>query len=325
MNTAYIYSATRFNTLGTELFSRSDIDRLLLVSSSELPATLEDTYLAPYLSQVGGDDISDAVELTLAEARRLIYRLVPDGEAFGVLWVRHDIHNLRVLAKSNQSELSWEELEKHLVTNGHYLPVELYERVSSSTLNRLEAGWQDAYDKAVQLVLNGELDKVDAVFDALFFTTVTRIVGRSNDAFMKRYVKAMIDIYNIKNTLRRTVLSHSQSGSGFVSGGTFSDKELESKDQAVAALAVLAPDHFTMAIDAYESTGHTNQLDAALDDYLLTLTKNASVDLFGTATIVLYYLRTEQAAANLRAILVGKQSGLTNEIIKTKLRLAYVN
>jgi len=41
--------------------------------------------------------------------------------------------------------------------------------------------------------------------------------------------------------------------------------------------------------------------------------------------LVLYYLQTRQAAANVRTIVVGKNSGMTAEDIRSNLRLAYVN
>jgi Archaeal/vacuolar-type H+-ATPase subunit C len=93
----------------------------------------------------------------------------------------------------------------------------------------------------------------------------------------------------------------------------------------IAAFETLSPGFFTAAVDAYDATGNTTQLDARIDDYLVTLAKAASTDMFSSASLVLYYLRARQAAQNIRTIVVGRSSGMTEDAIRANLRLAYVN
>jgi hypothetical protein len=40
---------------------------------------------------------------------------------------------------------------------------------------------------------------------------------------------------------------------------------------------------------------------------------------------VLYYLKCRQAAANIRTIVVGKESGMSEADIRANLRMAHVN
>jgi vacuolar-type H+-ATPase subunit C/Vma6 len=47
--------------------------------------------------------------------------------------------------------------------------------------------------------------------------------------------------------------------------------------------------------------------------------------MFSSASLVLYYLLCRQAAANIRTIVVGRNSGQSEEAIRANLRLAYVN
>ena len=53
--------------------------------------------------------------------------------------------------------------------------------------------------------------------------------------------------------------------------------------------------------------------------------KEASYDMFSSASLVLYYLKCRQAAANVRIIFVGKNSGMKESIIRANLRMAHVN
>jgi len=82
------------------------------------------------------------------------------------------------------------------------------------------------------------------------------------------------------------------------------------------ALATLVDEHFWQdAVTTYESTGNSTLLDARMDEYLLGLAHEASYRLFSSATLVLYYLRTRQAAANIRSIVVGKNTNIQDNSI----------
>jgi len=326
MNTSYVYSATRLNTLGTELLSITDIDRLLVADPGEdLAQALKETYLAPYVLQVENEDVTEAIEMTLVEAKQLIERIAPEGNQFSVLWVQYDIHNLRVLAKAAKVGKTLDEVVTYMSRRGMYAPEELHSHVEAGTLNRLQIDWQTAYDAAMRHVDAGDLDKIDAVFDELLFTTIKRTAQMSDDRFLKRYVAAVIDMYNVKATLRRARLGTMTMQPEFISGGTFTASELVNADAAATALETLSPGFFTAAIESYNSNGNTSELDARIDDYLVSITKAAATDVFSSASTILYYLRARQAATNVRTIVVGRNSGMDTESIKANLRYAYVN
>lgn len=326
MNTSYVYSATRLNTLGTELLSQTDMDRLLVAEpGAELATALKETYLAPYVLQVQNEDVAEAIEATLVEAKRLIHRIAPDGDVFRVLWVQYDIHNLRVFAKATRSGKSFEEVASYTSNRGIYKPADLHAHASDGTLNRLQIDWQLAYDAARRHVEAGELDQVDAVFDELLFATIKRIAVKHGDTFIKKYVSAVIDMYNAKATLRRIKLGVAAMQPEFVTGGTFAASELTSVDSVMAAFETLSPGFFSSAMAVYTATGNTSELDARIDDYLVSITKSAATDMFSSASLVLYYLRARQAATNIRTIVVGRNSGMNIDAIRANLRTAYVN
>lgn len=326
MNTSYIYSATKAATLSNDLLSHTDIERLLVAKPGEdLQSALKETYLAPFLLEVPNEDMYEAIEATLVKAKKLIHRTAPDGDVFRVLWVQYDIHNLRVFAKATRENLPFEELSSYTSLRGIYTPAELYEHAAAGTLNRLQIDWQSAYDAALRHVEAGELDQVDAVFDALFFAAITRIATSCTDAFIKRYVTALIDMHNLKTAWRRHQLGAAFVQTAFVSGGTFAEAELSTKELVKQAFEILSPGFFTAAVTAYEDTRNSSMLDARLADYITTLAKTASVDMFSSASVVLYYQRAREAAANIRTIVVGRNSGMDVETIRANLRTAYVN
>ena len=107
MQTSYIYSVSRVNTLAQYLLTKTDIERLLVAQPGEdLQSALKETYLAPYVLRAKDGDVAEAIELTLIDAKKLVHHIAPNGDMFRVLWARYDIHNLRVFAKAKAKNLT---------------------------------------------------------------------------------------------------------------------------------------------------------------------------------------------------------------------------
>ena len=241
-----------------------------------------------------------------------------------LLWLRYDIHNLRLFAKATGANISYEALETHVSESGMHDPAYLFEKSQNQSLNGLEAGWQEAYDNAVRS-LETEGESVDTIFDRLYFKTIQHKAEVSGDVFLKRYVKALIDLYNLKARLRTIVYPQVANGIRHIEGGTFAASEIETKEQIMSGYQSLGGENlWREAVEAYLSTGNTTQLDARADDYLLTITREAAYDMFSTASLVLYYLRSKQAAANIRTVITLRDGGLEEDRIRPNLRLAYV-
>lgn len=84
-------------------------------------------------------------------------------------------------------------------------------------------------------------------------------------------------------------------------------------------------DFWKDAIEYYQTIGNSTSIDARSGEYLLTFAKEESHDMFSSASLVLYYLKCRQAAANIRIIVVGRNNGVKESAIRANLRMAYVN
>jgi vacuolar-type H+-ATPase subunit C/Vma6 len=327
MQTSYIYSVSRVNALSQSLLSKTDIERLLVASAGEdLQSALKETYLAPYLLQVKDEDMATAIEQTLIDAKRLVHRIAPNGNMFRVLWIQYDIHNLRVFAKATANGLTYEECKTFVSDRGVYDPEYLYKSVESGTLDFLQTDWQTAFDKAVQTVAAGEISAVDGIFDELYFATSRRIVEGSNDPFIKSYLKTFIDLHNLKGKLRLLKNQSFDFKPTFITGGSLDESELETEEAVYLAFAKYGGANFWKeALEYYQSTGNTTSIDARSGEYMLVMAKEASYNMFSSASLVMYYLKCRQAAANVRIIVVGKNSGAKESAIRANLRMAYVN
>ncbi len=327
MQTSYIYSASKVNALSQFLLNKTDIERLLVAEPGEdLQKALKETYLAEYLLHVPHEDVSLAIEETLKHAKKLIFRITPQGQMFRILWVQYDIHNLRVFAKASAAGLTYDQCLPYVSERGIYEPAYLYEHVQDATLNRLQINWQDAYEQALQTAASGDLGKIDGVLDELYFATSKRIVETFGDAFLSSYLKTLIDLSNLRSRLRHLQNTAVSFSPEFVEGGTFGPKQIETMEQTFALFARQGgAEYWKEALEYFAETGNFTRLDARVADRLLMVAKEGSRDMFSSASLVLYYLKCRQAAANVRSIVVGKNSGMKAEDIHANLRLAYVN
>lgn len=326
MQTSYIYSASKANALSEFLLNKTDIERLLVADPGEdLQSALKETYLAPYVIRVPNESVSLAIEETLKHAKKLIHRITPQGDMFRVLWVQYDIHNLRVFAKASVVGMSYEDCKPFLSERGIYPPQYLYEHAENSTLNNLQIGWQEPYNEALQVAQSNDLRTLDGIFDQLYFDTSKRIVTAVGDSFVHTYLQTLIDLYNLKSRLRHLKNETVDFAPKFVDGGTFSPESVDSLDSVMSMFERFGgAEYWADALEDYRENGNFTQIDAKSADYLLTVAKQGSYDMFSSASLVLYYLKCRQAADNIRSIVVGKNNGLEATAIKSNLRLAYV-
>lgn len=318
---------SRVNALSQSLLSKTDIERLLVAEpGDDIQSALKETYLAPYIVQAPNEDMSVAIEQTLIEAKRIVHQIAPKGNMFRVLWIQYDIHNLRVFAKATANGFSFEECKPFVSERGVYDPAYLYSCVEKGTLDFLQADWQGAYDAAVQKVAAEEVNEVDGIFDALYFATSRRIAKTGGDEFIQNYLRNFIDLHNLKGVLRLLKNPSFDFKPSFIEGGMIDQTQLETEDDVFAAFARYGgADFWKDAIEYYQKTGNTTSIDARSGEYLLVLAKEASYDMFSSASLVMYYLKCRQAAANVRIIVVGKNSGTKESAIRANLRMAYVN
>ncbi|MCA9355510.1 V-type ATPase subunit [Candidatus Kaiserbacteria bacterium] len=329
MKTSYIYSVSRVNALSQFLLTKTDIDRLLVADKGEdMQSALKETYLAPYIVRVPNEDVSLAIEQTLIDAKHLVHRLSPnsDSDMFRIMWIQYDIHNLRVFAKATASKLAYEECGAFLSHRGVYDPEYLYSCVEKGSLDSLQPGWQKAYEKALQTVAVGDIHVVDGIFDELYFTTSKAILNVVGDQFMKSYLSTYIDLYNLKSRLRHLKNEGVDFKPVFVDGGSFTADKIETAEDVYTIFSRFGgSDFWKEAIEYYQATGNTTSIDARSGEFMLVFAKEGSYDMFSPASLVLYYLKCRQAAANIRIIVVGINSGMKESAIRANLRMAYVN
>lgn len=326
MNTSYIYSASRVQALGQTLLTEADVERLLAApTAGERFRALHESYLAPYLDQDDMPAAMTALDRHLQEVKRVVLGIAPEARPLSVLWLKYDFHNLRIFMRGKLERLSYEATTALFSGQSYYPADQFYEYAVANTLNRLEPELHEAYHEAYRYLEARDGAAADRIVDAAYFACVRRIVGGTTDSFLRQHVAGRIDLFNLTSRLRTLAHNHVDFDRVFVSGGTIRRDQIEILEQTLAAFAELGGESFwRAALTEYQDTGHSTRIDARADDYLLQQAVTTSVDIFSSASLVAYVLKAREAAATVRAVLVGTASGLPAHTIRHNLRPTYV-
>lgn len=325
MNTAYIYSANRVNALSTELLQSADVERLLEAGTvRERIGALRESYLAPFLSQDTDEDVSAALEASVVAAKELLAAVAPDAKLLQVLWYRNDLHNIRVFSKGRLLDWDYATMLPYLSQAGIYAPEYLYEHLTQDTLYRLMPELHDGYHAAWRLAESGNLDEFDTVLDHAYFAGAQRLAQETGDQFVREFIKMETDLHNAMVALRALVVPAFDLGKLFVSGGTFTANQCNTYEQVAERLSNYGGiDFWQAALAEYQEQQHTTALDKVRDNYRLRFVTERVHDMFSVASLFAYALRVQQSAATVRTIMVGADTKVPTDIIRTQLRITY--
>ena len=325
MSTNYIYSSSRVKALEKGLLSEADVERLLSIENvSELLKTLKDTYLNTLTGEESVENLSAVLEKTNLETKALLEKISPEPDLLVYFWFRFDVHNLRVVLRALKTGKGLDEVLPFMSKLGKYDPVVLFERAKAGTLEQINSGLKNIYDRAVKASEQG-LAKADQEFDKGYFLLTEDLVKKSDNKVLADIQKLQIDLYNLKTGLRRLALGEVNDFSWFISGGSFVATTIDTQEKLLAKLNTFGGERFWKeAIAEYLENGHFTTINVKMDEYLLTAIKGMDNDVFSIATLISYLLKQQNVSLNIQAIVVGKENKQSGEIIRKQLRAIYV-
>ena len=326
MKTSYIYSSSRVKALEKELLNEASVNHLLESAKGEaFMKALKETYLATHLKSENADGVFSALEDSLVEAKNLIERVAPEKRLFDFLWVRYDLHNLRVILKAKKAGLSEDKMSPYLSRLGKYTPETLQEHISAGTLNRLESEFKVIYEQAEKIMEEQGVATADLLIDTSYFELAKRMVHDTHDLSLGKVIRLQIDLYNLRTKLRTLLVEREDSSAWFVTGGNLRLSDIDSKEQALSALLAYGGEkYWREAIEVYNTEQHLTLIEARADDFLLETLRDMSHDIFSPASLIAYFLQTQNSAKIIQTITVGKESGQDESQIRKHLRTLYV-
>ena len=327
MNTSYIYSATRVNTLTPSLLQEADIARMLEANTADdLKLAIKESYLGSYMEDGAGTfNIETALQNNLQSNKDIVMSIAPKPRDLAIMWLEADIHNLRVFIKAKNAEFDQTETYQQFLPYGLYAVDTFYSHAVADTLYRLEPELHTAYHTGYRLAEEGSFHKLETTLDQTYFACQKRLAEESHNLFLVAFVKLQIDLYNLKTRLRtlKTKTRHDFDRL-YVEGGTVNKDALGTYEQTLATLYTFGGEAlWREVIQTYEEKNDSLPLELLLERYVAGYVAEAKNDIFSLASLISYILQVRLSGTVLRMLFVGKESGIDNKVLQDNVNIVY--
>ena len=319
----YAYAVAKIKALSTRLFDQVYLMRLVdaedmdsfskLLSGRGYPVTI---------------DLDESLDRELIETYQFCEGLLIDEHKniITALRKKYDYHNCKVLMKA---ELLGENKDYLLSGCGSINSELLSEAVRERRFGKLPGEMANAAKECFALLeQERNTHKCDIILDRACFLDMLDLAKKADNPFFLTFIKYQIDIANIIAFCRiqKNGGSEHDLQEILVSGGDINTANLNINMGYDALKNVLKEmgTEVESAVEQLEKEGSFTSLERLLDDYLIRFIKNVKYQSFGPEPIVAYLFAKESELKAVRIIASGKSGGVSDDIIRERLRETYV-
>ncbi len=326
-DTEYLYLSTKIRAMESRLLEGERMERMLEA------ATVEDA--AKVLVECGYPEMPvvtvDTVDEVLAQAREQLFAemsdLAPNEAMLDVFKVKYDYHNAKALLKSEAQGLDPDRL---LVDTGRVHPAVLKEAVEKSEFRDIPKVMADAIIQARE-VLGATRDpqRSDLILDKAYFREMEELAEKTGSEFLKGYVRMLVDAANLRSLVRvlRMERDADYLAEVLFPGGSISParvlKAADGEDLETVYFATPFAAAAAAGQIAIEGDGLTS-FEKACDDAVNAYMQQAKYVAFGEQPLLGYVSAKDNEFTAVRIILTGRLADLPADVIRERLRNAYV-
>lgn len=264
----------------------------------------------------------DALSAQLSKAYADVAELVSGERFMDVFLLKNDYHNLKVLIKS---EISQQDGSKYLVGGGTVDTEAIKTAFQTKSLDTLPSNMSEAVSKAYEAYgksMSGQM--IDIVLDKAAFKDMKATADKSNNNFVKKYMEILCDLSNLKSFLRIKNMKKSFEtfSDVFVEGGSLGLGTFKQCFSSESPASAFKSTPFGELCE-YMLQGFT-AFEKQCDDYLMYFIKDAKYKSLTLEPMVAYIYARETEVKTVRIILNSKVNNIEAEVIKERLRDAYV-
>ena len=321
--TDYAYAVARIRANEAKLFTRSDFEGL--ISSRSIKECFD------FLASKGifdrakdKDDINSLVRRLSDELWALLNESVPEKSVLSVFCVRNDFFNLKAALKCSIEGIEPDGLFKTPTTFDLEALKESVEKQDFSLLGELYAEDAKKAFNAATVTENGQ--SLDIILDRAALKMMSDFKEKLNDSLTGKIMNFLIGCADLKIAVRA---ARTKKTKGFAEMCMF---PCEGLDVAKLAEAVEKGEEAVFELlkrsDFAEGAALLSkssvEFEKWLDDRVTEITREAKFMFFGFEPIIAYYYAKTNEINLIRMILSAKQNGLSNEIIRERMRVLYV-
>lgn len=275
-------------------------------------------------------DFERVLRMEQSRVNELVFSILPDRTELELLHLPADYHNLKVLLKA---EALGQDADSLLVDGGSLPKEKLVQMVRERNFIFLSDTMRHAVQDAIDLFVRGrDPQEIDITLDKACYKEMKERADAVGESFLIGYVQLLIDILNLSAFIRLRQMKKNWMffQKVFLEGGTIDEKVFTAGyEEAYQQFAdKVAPYGFREMVAAggglVKDTGKYTLLEKLSDDLRMKYIRDAKYITVGLAPIAAFYLAKESEIKNLRMVLTGKAAGLSEDIMKERLRETYV-
>lgn len=317
----YLFAVASVRALENSLLTRSDLEQLINAESYEKAVTLlnEKGYNIP-----SGGNYSKTLDVELNGAWDYIKKAAPEAEALNAFIIKNDFQNLKAILKA---EAMGHSADDYFVKPCAFDAEKLKKAVSERRFDELPECAAGCAEKALELLsTTGRAQLCDTVIDTAALEAILCYAKSSNDDVLINYAEEYCVATNIKTAYRAVKTGKN---SVYLDMAIANCEKLKKADFVNAAA-----DGMEEFCDYLTNTGFSDYraelekggsaFEKYCDDKLLEIVKKAKMTAFGISPLAAYYCAKETEVKCLRVILSAKQSHVSTDVIRERMRELYV-
>ncbi|MBU6997403.1 MAG: V-type ATPase subunit [Theionarchaea archaeon] len=308
----YAYAFGRIKALEVGLIDASQLKRMIDArTAQDAVKIVAETPYGSYLSE--NPDIPDIERAILQELERtyqIIAKISPDKAITDLLQLKYDIHNLKIILKS---QITGHDLSHLLVPLGREGPVAL-RAACDGDMKAVSPEIAHVIQKSLSLYQeSGDFQKVQFFLDREHSRLLSE--GLATTPFLQKYSAYAVDLENIRNFIRAEKMGI-KFAEVFLSGGTLALASFsEIKDQAADYFmeSTRNSDFASVVhegLTAYQETGSLARYETLVDNFLMEYMKKAKTYSLSLEPVIGYLFAKEREAKVVRQILISKMKGI---------------
>lgn len=326
----YMYSSARIRALENGLIGQDKLNRLLEMQGPEAVMQALDGYGIRLNRESGEETREDLFLRILKDAYAEVDSMMPEGQDLSFLRLKYDCHNIKSVMKCYYRHVDPSSMIIPLGT----LDVEsLQKRMEQHDLENLEGPFAEAAAKAdLEYASTQNPQVIDLILDRAYFESAAEAARAFGSDYLCRVVAARADLLNCMMTVRTIRMGQSEASRSLldralVPGGvletSFFEEAFSAGEQALFE-GLAKTDYYRFSKSALESDLTLATLERLADNAVMEAVREAKFISFGPEVSIAYLEGMETAVKNMRILLAGKDSGLSVESIRERLRDSYV-
>ncbi len=322
-NEDYAYAVARIRANEVHLLSNRDIESLILADSfdSAVSILVSKNWTE---SNKEGFSVADAISNQYKKMWSLLSESVPYRNELEIFTVQNDFQNIKTALKCMFSNIDPDEYFVFPTS----LDLELLKKcVLNRDFSKLPDNFshpaKEAYE-GLNVTSSGQIAEI--ILDKAALDFMTEKAKKSSSSLVREIFGFICSITDIKIAFRcaktkksRSFTSNALSECKDINCKTLSEKASQGENELVSYL-----DSSGFKTAANLISNDSSAFEKWIDDEIIEKCKKAKTEFFGFDPICAYYFAKSNEIKTVRLILYAKESGLSSDIIRERVRTLYV-